>query len=418
MNVDEKVKIDIMPKTPKSENSKQSLWKWAFILVCLILILGNLALILLVFPGSGWDFRVNISAVIAAAMHLNPYNAGVISQISQVPDIPFGYPPYILAFFYVLAIPRFFHIYYIIWTMFLVCSYYIITRLERPYKLYLFTIIVTGFISSFWSFLTGNQGTLYLLLISLVLYFIILKREYLSSFCIGLLSAFNLFPLLFSSIYFFLHKDIKKRIIIILVPFITIFILFILSFFFTPGIFLSYIEMMMGGTPWEGSGADVPVSFFINTPTSYWMINQICIPLGLQDSMVFFALCVGYAILIGGIWYLFYKRNRENELNIMSFSILGIFLLLPRLKPYYFTIILVPLYFLTKEYTLKRKIVVLFLVSFIPFIFFILYQFSQNILTSFSQFWACLAIFIVIFHYSEKRKTDGIHVRNKESQFR
>jgi len=182
-------------------------------------------------------------------------------------------------------------------------------------------------------------------------------------------------------------------------------VLFLLSFFVNPVLFGQYMEGIQSGSSnpyFEGAGGNVPVSFYINTPTSYWLINQTLKFFGLHDSIVFFTLCIGYVLLIGGIWYLFYRDNRDNEILLMCFAMFALFLILPRLKPYYFTLILIPLYLLTKEYGMKRKIVILSFASLVPLLLYFSYQVTQNILTSFGQLWASLAVFIVVFHYSRK----------------
>lgn len=389
----------------RPETNHKPFWKWGLCFFCIALLLINIVLILIALPSSGWDFRVYISAVIAVLQQLNPYDPGVISQFSMLPNFPFAYPPYTLAFFYLFYLTDFFYIYSLVWTASLLASFYVINRLSKTNRLYLFTLLVTGFFSLFWTYLTGNLGAIYLFLVSLIFYFLSLKREYLSSIFLGIVASFNLFPLAFSAIYLLLRKSLIERGKIIAISLLTVGVLFLLSFLVNPVLFGQYMEGMQSGSSnpyFEGAGGNVPVSFYINTPTSYWLINQTLKFFGLHDSIVFFTLCIGYVLLIGGIWYLFYRDNRDNEILLMCFAMFALFLILPRLKPYYFTLILIPLYLLTKEYGMKRKIVILSFASLVPLLLYFSYQVTQNILTSFGQLWASLAVFIVVFHYSRK----------------
>ena len=373
---------------------------WIFTGLCAILLISTLILVILAFPGSGWDFLVYISAVIAEVQHLNPYDPAIIGQISHLPNFPFLYPPHTLAFFYILFIPRFFYIYYLVWTLFLLLSFYVMTRWEMAERLYLFTLLTTGFLSVFWSYLTGNLGILYLFLFSLVFYGIYLKRYYISSIVMGILASINIFPIIFSAVYALVRKNWIERLAIILTSVAVLGIIFLGSFLAAPSLFNEYLNTVQSGTnnPFlEGGGKDVPVSYFINTPSPYWLIDQLLKPLGLMDTPVFIALSAIYAIFIGFLWYLFYKKNNAFEMEMIAFSVISIFLILPRLKPYYFTFVLIPIFILTKKYGISYKLATLSLVSLVPLILYLIYPVSQNIITSFGQFLALLIVFIFIF---------------------
>ncbi len=95
-------------KMVRPETSHKPFWKWGLCFFCIALLLINIVLILIALPSSGWDFRVYISAVIAVLQQLNPYDPGVISQFSMLPNFPFAYPPIPWLFFISFTLQTFF----------------------------------------------------------------------------------------------------------------------------------------------------------------------------------------------------------------------------------------------------------------------------------------------------------------------
>lgn len=394
----------------KSRNAQSDLYKLLFSALCAVLVIVNAILIIAVARGSGWDFLVYMSAVAAFLTHQNPYDLSVITQFSHIPDLPFVYPPHTIAFFYPLYMTGFFLIFYVLWTILLISSIYLVYRMEGKELLYCTAVLSTGFISSFWSYLTGNLGILVLFFMALVFYFIIKSKKVVSAVILGIFGSIYIFPLIFSIALSLLKLRLWEKLKLIVTPFLVIGLIFALTFIAIPVTFSQYIAGMVEGTSnpyWEGAGGHIPVSYYINVPGPYWLINQILKSVGLHDSPVFLGLSILYIILVGYAWYIFYKKNRDDELAVFSYTIFTLFLLLPRLKPYNFTIILVPLFILTKDYDLRRKTVILFLASCVPLSMFLTYRISANIFTSFGQLWACLAVFFLISLYS---RVNGVHL--------
>jgi hypothetical protein len=121
----------------------------------------------------------------------------------------------------------------------------------------------------------------------------------------------------------------------------------------------SYIETYQGSASaiYEPSGR--------NTPTQFLMFgvllnqtNGISVPLVLVS---FIYVC----LVIGASWYII-KKNQENPLKVYSLAMLAIFMVLPRIKPYYFIVLVIPLYFLFKDRSDKIKILVLAVISLLP----------------------------------------------------
>jgi hypothetical protein len=70
-------------------------------------------------------------------------------------------------------------------------------------------------------------------------------------------------------------------------------------------------------------------------------------------------------LIIGSSWYVI-KKNQENSQKVYSLAMFAIFMVLPRIKPYYFIVLAILLYFLFKYYSYKIKILVLAIISLLP----------------------------------------------------
>ena len=86
--------------------------------------------------------------------------------------------------------------------------------------------------------------------------------------------------------------------------------------------------------------------------------NGISVPLILV-SLVYISL------VIGASWYVI-RKHQENPLRVYSLTMFAIFMVLPRIKPYYFIVLAIPLYFLFKDCSEKIKILVLTVISLLP----------------------------------------------------
>ena len=99
------------------------------------------------------------------------------------------------------------------------------------------------------------------------------------------------------------------------------------------------------------------INNFIYT-SEYGVSNGISIPLILV-SLAY--IC----IIMGASWYVI-RKNQKNALKVYSLAMLAIFMLLPRIKPYYFIVLAIPLYFLFKDCRYTIKMLVLAVISLLP----------------------------------------------------
>jgi hypothetical protein len=346
--------------------SGEGSWKYVYVLLCITLLcLTALQLYSFVLsdPHSGWDYRVFVGAVQAIDHGEDPY---ILTNIHQYTHefVPYVYAPHALLVLWCL---QFFSLFQNIWiyftflVVFLVASgYLIITLDQKPQYLFFTTLLLTGFISTFWNFFTGNKEILFLFLFAGIFHLLIKEKFWQSSVVLGILGSFTLVPLPFTALFLAIKRPVLQRIQYILLSFGVLAAIFLLTWLLNPELFTSFINTFFGSSSIlnEPSG--------IGTPTPYMMLGivlnltngGITIPLILVSLLYF-------CIIIVPSWYVI-KKNWENPLKVYSLTMFAIFMVLPRIKPYYFIVLTIPLYFLFKGCSDTIKILVLAVISLLP----------------------------------------------------
>ena len=192
----------------RNERTGYHVW----IALCIFLMVLTIGIIRRSYYETGWDFNVYIAAVSAFENGTNPYSVGNLQKYQlQASNLPFFYPPISISFFKLLIVSfqkihmsNFRINYYILWCLFLIGTFFVIRRGDKDFQpLLLITLLTTGFIASFWNYLTGNIGLIDLFLFSLTFYFILKERYYLSAAFIALTAAMKIVPLVFIIIFIF-----------------------------------------------------------------------------------------------------------------------------------------------------------------------------------------------------------------------
>jgi len=384
-------------------------WKRAYVLFCAILLCltaGQLLLGLSI-PESGMDYRVFKGAVQSLNQGENPYSLSNITYYVGG-TLPFNYPPHTLLFFWCL---QFFFIFQSIWVYyaflvaFMVASGYLILTLDqKPQYLFFITLLLTGFISTFWNFFTGNKDTLFLFLFAGIFYLLIKEKFWQSSIVMGLMGSFSLITIPFIALYLVVRRSVMDRLSYILLSIGVIAAIFLITWWINPSLFVSYIENIRGSTSplLDESGR--------TTPTPFLMFGVLLNPIngGITIPMIFVSVFY-VSLIIGASWFVL-RKNQKNPLLIYSFVTLSIFMILPRTKPYDFIILVLPLYFLFKNYGYKIKILALAVISLLPlsvwyyflidrtqpisYLAYLVYQYSQT----FSLFLVFIIAFVLIYH--------------------
>jgi len=106
--------------------------------------------------------------------------------------------------------------------------------------------------------------------------------------------------------------------------------------------------------------------------------------------------CIYITLILYATWN-YSVKNSENTIKIYSLVMLAVFMLLPRIKPYDFIILVVPLYFLFKDCSYLIKSLVIMVISLPQFVWFIGSTSDLPfMLGSYPQTYSLILIFIVI----------------------
>ena len=314
-------------------------------------------------PGSGWDYRVFMGAVQAFDHNQNPYDVANVNQYTG-DNLPFTYPPHTLFFFWLLqffAIFQSIWIYYALLVVLIIAGGYLILTLDnKPDYFFFATLIFTGFISLFWNFITGNKDVLFLFLFSCILTLLVKKKFWQSSILMGLAGAISLITIPFIALYLIIKRSWIERLKYIFLSVGVIAALFILTLWISPSLLSAYLATITGtSSPLYDSGG-------YNTPSPFSMFGDLLARAGIGGILPLAAVSAVFVCLIGGAAWYCIRKNRQNELALYSLGMLFLFMILPRIKPYDFIILIIPLYFLFKESSYRGKMLFFGLISLLP----------------------------------------------------
>jgi len=392
--------------TPISEK----FWKIGYILLCVILLLLTGYMLLNVFsnPGTGWDYRVYMGAVNALNQGKDPY---VLDNIKDYvgDNLPFVYPPHTLPIFEFLFLFNNIGIYRLICiVLLLIGSYLVLTIDDNRHYLFFTTLLMTGFISVYWNFLTGNDSIIFFFFTALIFY--LLKKERVSESAVvtGLMASFSIFPIVFSAVFLFLKRSLTERIKLICLAGGTLGAILVLSFIVSPSMVRSFFILST-----TGSGNPLRESGGMATPSQFLMLGDIA--KGFGDNSLLFTVILSalYIVLVLVALFFFMKRNNNDTFKLYCIGFLTIFMLLPRIKPYAFVMLAVPLYFLMKEYNYKAKLLVFSGISLFPLFVYLNYWINPKLVPDLVNLYAqTMSLFFVFgfiiiydWYVSRDRKT-------------
>ncbi len=389
---------------------QENLWETAYIILCITLIAFTIFQILWTFTGAfglfGWDYRVFVGGIQSLDHMQNPY---ILENINRYAggdtggNLQFDAPPHTLYFFWLLDFFFVFHnigIYYVLLFILLMISGYLIVTIHcddesKPHYLFLTTLLLTGFMATYWNFVTGNKDILFLFLFALIFVLLLKEKYWQSSIVMGLAAAVSLTTTPFVVLYLVVKRSILNCLSYILLFFGVVAALFLVSYCISPIYLASYIGILLGSTsPLYDPGG-------LNTPTPYLMLKDLLKAIHFGDMLpVAIVSCVYISLILYATWN-FSVKNRENTIKIYSLVMLAVFMLLPRIKPYDFIILVVPLYFLFKDCSYRIKSLVFVVIS-LPLFVWLLFPLigpTSNLpfmLGLYPQTYSLILIFIVI----------------------
>jgi hypothetical protein len=314
------------------------------------------------------DYRVIVGAVQSVNHGEDPYNLLILNQYTD-DYIPFNYAPHTLFIVWCLQFLFIFQsiwIYYVFLIAFMVLDGYLIVTLDqKPQYLFFIILFLTGFVSTFWNFYNGDKDILFLFLFACIFHQLVKEKFWQSSILLGLLGSFTLTPFPFIALSLAIKRPILKRIQYIIVSIGVVVALFLIAWLINPELFVSYIKTFYGSSSVLIEPSDR------RTPTPFLMFGALFNQSdGISIPMVLVSI-VYICLIIGASWYVI-RKNQENPLKVYSLAMLAIFMILPRIKPYYFIFLAIPLYILYKDCSYKIKILLFVVISFIPLLFWFL----------------------------------------------
>jgi len=349
---------------------------------------------------------------------VNPY---ILENINQYAggytggNLPFTYPPHTLYFFWVLDLFFVFHsigIYYLFLFGLLTASAYLIVKMDqKPEYLFLVTLLLTGFMSTFWNFATGNKDILFLFLFAFVFWMLLKEKYWQSSILMGLTAAFSLITAPFVALYLVVKRPIQDRLAYISMSIGVVVVMFIGSYCINPTFLLSYIGTL------QGSSSPIHDASGWNTPTPFSMFGNLISSVNPGNMIPVAIISLVYIGIVVFATWKYSVKNAGNTMKKYSLVMLGIFMVLPRIKPYDFIILIVPLYFLLKDFNYRGKSLAFAVISLLP-IFVWVYPrvvFADDLpfmLASYAQTYSLILIFVLIIihdHLSQPPHSKGFN---------
>jgi hypothetical protein len=346
-----------------------------FILVCLALLAMTAYQLFDALPYlfghhivAGCDYRVFAGAVRSLDHGLDPYLLANINQFTGGENLLFVYPPHTLYFFRLLDLFTVFQhieLYYALLVVLMAVSGYLIVTIDRKRDyLFLSTLMLTGFMSIYWNFYTGNKDILFLFLFAL-LFVLLAKEQYRrSALVMGLAAAVSLTTAPFIALYLVVRRSLVDRFTYIALSAGVVAALFLVSYCINPTYLVSYLGVLRGGTsPFAEPGG-------LNVPTPYLFFNDLLKAVNISGTLPLALVSCVYAGLVLYAAWRYVVKNRKDDLKVYSLAMIAIFMLMPRIKPYDFILLVIPLYLLFKDSSYRVKSLVLAVCSVPIFIWF------------------------------------------------
>jgi hypothetical protein len=406
-----------LPKKQDTEKRGERRWKIVYVILCLALLTltAYQFISMLRDNGYGWDFLVFRGGVQALDHMQNPYILKNIQQYTgEGTPLPFVYPPNTLYFFWILDLFFVFEnmgIYYaLLIVLMLISGYLIATMDQNPHYLLLITLMLTGFMSTYWNFLMGNKDILFLFFFAVIFTMLVKEKYWQSSVVMGLMGSVALVTGPFVALFFFVRRPWLNRLFYIFLSGAVVAILLVAGYCINPIYFGSYLDLVMGGqNPLNDIGGYM-------TPTPYLMFGDLLKGINVTGHLpVTIVSCIYIGLVVYTTWN-YLVRNNEDMIKIYSIATLAVFMLLPRIKPYSFIILTIPLYFLFRDCSYRMKILLFAVISFLPL--FIWYTSPLGIPRTYGmeyiQTYSLILIFLVIILHDHLRSESNEKKRRRE----
>ncbi|MCF7861004.1 DUF2029 domain-containing protein [Candidatus Woesearchaeota archaeon] len=374
-----------------------------YYLIVISVIILSIAMVIIAFPTSGWDFVIDCHAVEVVKDGGNPYQYDQLLEKSHMEGMFFWYPP-ISLLLYEKACQGFRLNYHIIWSLLLIATFIVIASARKKNsRSLLMVLLISGFLGSYWNFRTGNIGIFQLLFYAIAIYFLLYKRPFLSGIVLTLMCYPKLIHFILAPIFLFFQK--RKKIYFVIGLLFSFIILSLTSMILFPKMTADYFPNMISGPQLEDVDHLALVDHFIPLSMGGGKHNPSLVLLlfSIFNGHQYLSLLVYFLIIvIIGLIYLKYHKHRTKYSDNLMFALVSVFLVYPRLKPYTFILVVIPVYFLINDFKLKHIINMILITCYFPiFLFAAGYAFNMYgdfLWVDYGQYLSLVLFYIYYLH--------------------
>jgi hypothetical protein len=295
----------------------------------------------------GWDFQTYRTAVEIVSAGENPYDLEVLKRYGHT--YPYIYPPIVVPFLRLFTIPTneilaIYIIEYGILCLFCATVLNIIAPEQTSVSIRLWglSLLLGGFTGGYWVFWSGNSEFIILSVICIGLYLAHIDRWLASGFLLGLAGSIKIIPALVGGSYLLLNIPFEKRFRAVVGLISAPIVVFAGSAVFFPELFpsefLTAVAREGGITQFAGEG------YITNSPILYFW----------QDLFRLANIAPSYGIIVHALFSLgiismfaIWLRTVDQPVIQISLAFVGILLVFPRIKPYYFVYAIPAVYLIT-----------------------------------------------------------------------
>lgn len=345
-----------------SNRPAQMHYKW-FLLASSIAVIVTLAGIFTVLMlGHGWDAQIFCAAARTAGSGGNPYD---VRQLGL--NLSWNYQPYLLALFKALcqAPVNFASSYPILYVVLLISG----VAVWKPGSDPLLAMILSlgGFCGFTWAIRTGNVAVPEFLLISLVTVLLERRKWYLGGVILAFLASLKLLTIAYLFLLVFVPEATSKRLRVLAISLLVFALTFGISYALYPNLMKPFSEQLFGLIP-DQHNAWIETARMTNLPLAFFLTDVLAL-LGIHFTAPS-TVVVGTLLSFGIVFQVFRKVLsphfiREHFLDFFNLGVIAITLILPRLKPYSFLMVVPAVFYLLRSHgKLRQGMVVILSVVF------------------------------------------------------
>lgn len=387
-----------------------------FLLISAIAVIVTLAGIFAVLLlAHGWDAQIFCAAARTASLGGNPYDVRELGL-----NLSWNYQPYLLALFKgICQTPVDFAGSYPILYVFLLISG---VAIWKPGDDPLLAMILSlgGFCGFTWAIRTGNVAVPEFLLISLVTVLFERRKWYLGGVILAFLASLKLLTIAYLCLLVFIPEATSKRLRVLAISLLVFALTFGVSYVLYPNLMKPFSEQLFGLIP-DQHNVWIETARMTNLPLAFFLTDILAL-LGIKFTIPM-AVIVGTALSVGIVFWILRKVVsscfiREHFMDFFNLGVIAITLILPRLKPYSFLMVVPAVFYLLRSHGKLRQSLVIVLSIILPAILLLIQlTFRLNhgtvaLLLTYSPTISLLMTFALLIHFIPLQPT---HARTSRS---